>query len=69
MDVLPPPGHAPVRGSVLSLNDVSLRYKRRTILHGISLSAGRGEVIGVVGHNGAGKDDILPGSVRAPQGL
>lgn len=55
MDVLPPPGHAPVRGSVLSLNDVSLRYKRRTILHGIGLSAGRGEVIGVVGHNGAGK--------------
>ena len=55
MDVLPPSGHAPVRGSVLSLNDVSLRYKRRTILHGIGLSAGRGEVIGVVGHNGAGK--------------
>ena len=55
MDVLPPPGHAPIRGSVLSLNDVSLRYKRRTILHGIGLSAGRGEVIGVVGHNGAGK--------------
>ena len=55
MDVLPPPGHAPIRGSMLSLNDVSLRYKRRTILHGIGLSAGRGEVIGVVGHNGAGK--------------
>ena len=55
MDVLPPPGHAPVRGSVLSLNDVSLRYKKRTILHGIGLSAARGEIIGVVGHNGAGK--------------
>ena len=55
MDVLPPPGHAPVGETVLSLNDVSLRYKRRTILHGIGLSAARGEIIGVVGHNGAGK--------------
>ena len=55
MDVLPPPGRGPSRGSMLSLNDVSLLYKRRTILHGIGLSAGRGEVIGVVGHNGAGK--------------
>ena len=55
MDVLPPPGHAPVGETVLSLKNVSLRYKRRTILHGIGLSATRGEVIGVVGHNGAGK--------------
>ncbi len=55
MDVLPPPGHAPVGETVLSLNDVSPRYKKRTILHGIGLSAARGEVIGVVGHNGAGK--------------
>ena len=55
MDVLPPPGHAPVGETVLSLKNVSLRYKKRTILHGIGLSATRGEVIGVVGHNGAGK--------------
>lgn len=55
MDVLPPSGHASVGETVLSLKNVSLRYKKRTILHGIGLSAGRGEVIGVVGHNGAGK--------------
>ena len=34
---------------------MTLRYKKRTILHDIGLSAGKGEVIGVVGHNGAGK--------------
>ena len=39
----------------MSLKNVSLRYKKRTILHGIGLSAARGEVIGMVGHNGAGK--------------
>lgn len=40
---------------VLELRNVTLRYKKRTILHDIGLSAGKGEVIGVVGHNGAGK--------------
>ena len=55
MDVLPPPSRAPVGETVLSLKNVSLRYKKRTILHGIGLSAARGEIIGVVGHNGAGK--------------
>ena len=55
MDVLPPSGHVSVGETVLSLKNVSLRYKKRTILHGIGLSATRGEVIGVVGHNGAGK--------------
>ena len=34
---------------------MTLRYKKQTILHDIGLSAGKGEVIGVVGHNGAGK--------------
>ena len=34
---------------------MTLRYKKQTILHDIELSAGKGEVIGVVGHNGAGK--------------
>ena len=34
---------------------MTLRYKKQTILHDIVLSAGKGEVIGVVGHNGAGK--------------
>lgn len=40
---------------VLKLQDVSFFYKKRTILENISLTASPGEVIGVVGHNGAGK--------------
>ena len=39
----------------MDLRNVTLRYKKQTILHDIELSAGKGEVIGVVGHNGAGK--------------
>lgn len=39
----------------LELRRVTLRYKKRTIVHDIDLFAGKGEVIGVVGHNGAGK--------------
>ena len=37
------------------LCDVALHYKERSILHNINISATKGEVIGVVGHNGAGK--------------
>ncbi len=40
---------------MLELKDVTLRYKKSRILEHINLKAGQGEVIGVVGHNGAGK--------------
>ncbi|MDF2988659.1 MAG: transporter [Eubacterium sp.] len=40
---------------ILELRDVSLRHKNRIILEHISLTAMPGEIIGVVGHNGAGK--------------
>lgn len=53
--VLPPASHPPVLSPSWALHDVTLRYKKRTILHHITLSAAKGEVIGVVGHNGAGK--------------
>lgn len=53
--VFPPKSHSITPTPVLELRDVTLRYKKRTILHDIGLSAGKGEVIGVVGHNGAGK--------------
>ena len=53
--VLPPASHPPISSPTLALHDVTLRYKKRTILHQIALSAAKGEVIGVVGHNGAGK--------------
>ena len=52
--VFPPKAHLPAPTPVLELRNVTLRYKKQTILHDIGLSAGKGEVIGVVGHNGAG---------------
>ena len=53
--VLPPAIHPTVLPPTLAIRDITLRYKKRTILHQIALSVARGEVIGVVGHNGAGK--------------
>ena len=53
--VLPPATHPTVLPPTLAIRDVKLRYKKRTILHQIALSVAKGEVIGVVGHNGAGK--------------
>ena len=50
-EVLPPQKCLPVSAPILELQDVTLRYKKRTILHHIALSAAKGEVIGVVGHN------------------
>ncbi|MCD7998793.1 MAG: ABC transporter ATP-binding protein [Clostridiales bacterium] len=55
INVLPPSSHSPVFPSTLTLRDITLRYKKRTILRDIYLSAAKGEIIGVVGHNGAGK--------------
>lgn len=46
---------------VLELRDVTLKYKKRTILEHISLTAEKGEVIAVVGHNGAGKTTFSRG--------
>ena len=54
-EVLPPQKCLQVSAPILELQDVTLLYKKRTILHHIALSAAKGEVIGVVGHNGAGK--------------
>ncbi len=43
------------RPPVLELKDVSLAYKKQPVLNNISLQAAPGDVIAVVGHNGAGK--------------
>lgn len=53
--VFPQKSHLITPTSLLELRNVTIRYKKRTILRDIGLSAGKGEVIGVVGHNGAGK--------------
>lgn len=53
--VFPPKEHMFPMSPLLELRNVTLCYKKRTILHDIGLSAAKGEIIGVVGHNGAGK--------------
>ena len=40
--VLPPASHPPISSPTLALHDVTLRYKKRTILHQIALSAAKG---------------------------
>ena len=45
----------PAAAPVLALQNVSLAYKKQPVLSNISLQAAPGEVIAVVGHNGAGK--------------
>ncbi len=40
---------------VLELQNVSLAYKKQSVLSDISLQAAPGDIIAVVGHNGAGK--------------
>ena len=46
---------APKQPPVLELQNVSLAYKKQPVLHNLSLQAAPGDVIAVVGHNGAGK--------------
>ncbi|MDD3231678.1 MAG: energy-coupling factor ABC transporter ATP-binding protein [Oscillospiraceae bacterium] len=41
--------------ATLELKNVTIRYKKRIVLENLCLSAKSGEVIGIVGHNGAGK--------------
>ncbi len=53
--VFPPANQPPAGRETLKLCGVTPRYKKRTILRDISLSAARGEVIGLAGRNGAGK--------------
>lgn len=45
----------PAAAPVLELQNVSLAYKKQAVLNQISLQAAPGDVIAVVGHNGAGK--------------
>lgn len=51
--------------SVWTLNDLSARQGRKTVLDAASLTVAAGEVVGVVGPNGAGKTSLL----RAGLGL
>ena len=46
---------SPAAEPALELKNVTLSYQKRPVLQNISLRAAPGEVIAVVGHNGAGK--------------
>ena len=44
---------------IISLNGVTKIYKNVTAVNGVSLQVREGEILGLVGHNGAGKTTIL----------
>ncbi|MEZ5404232.1 MAG: ABC transporter ATP-binding protein [Bryobacteraceae bacterium] len=43
----------------VELSDVTFAYDRAPVLHGITFSIGRGEIVGLLGRNGAGKSTTL----------
>lgn len=56
---------------MLIAQDIRKKYAETTVLCGVSLSVGRGEILGVVGPNGAGKTTFLKcllGIVRPDSG-
>lgn len=44
---------------ILELKNLSLTYNKKTIISNINLKAAPGEIIGIIGHNGAGKSTFL----------
>ena len=44
---------------MLSLKDLHAYYGRAHILHGVSLEAAAGEVVALLGRNGAGKSTVM----------
>ena len=45
--------------AVLSAREVSARYRRREVFHGLSFELGANQLLGVIGPNGAGKTTLL----------
>ncbi len=44
---------------MLSIDDVTIRYEARTVLHHISLDVNAGEVLALIGPNGVGKSTLI----------
>jgi len=57
---------------LITVEDLHTYYGKSHILHGVSLTVGRGEVVGLLGRNGVGKSTTLKtimGLVNARQGM
>jgi len=48
-----------VSDAVLCAREVSARYRRREVFHGLSFELGANQLLGVIGPNGAGKTTLL----------
>ena len=48
----------------LTIQDLHFGFGRRKILHGVSVSAHRGELLGLLGPNGSGKSTVLKNIAR-----
>jgi branched-chain amino acid transport system ATP-binding protein len=44
---------------LLAVDDITVRYGRIEALHGVSLVVGRGEIVALIGANGAGKSTMM----------
>src|SRR4030042_2083666 len=51
----------------LRLDNISLGYGKRTVLHNINLEAKPGEMLGIIGPNGSGKSTLIKGITRLLQ--
>jgi branched-chain amino acid transport system ATP-binding protein len=49
--------HAP--GALLEVEAIEAGYGKKTVLHGVSFHVGQGEIVAMLGHNGAGKSTTL----------
>lgn len=48
-----------VNEDVLDINEMAVAYKKKVVMKDIAISAKHGEIIGIIGHNGAGKSTFL----------
>ena len=49
---------------MIELDDVSLGYDHRAILHNVNMKARPGQILGLVGPNGSGKSTLIKGMTR-----